>query len=75
MLVALCRPYRDGGTYALPATNRQIAGEVFLSVDAVKGHLRALFGRFGVEDLPQNEKRLRLVERALETGAVSRHEL
>ena len=42
VLVALCRPYRDGGAYARPATNRQIAEEVFLSVDAVKGHLRTL---------------------------------
>jgi hypothetical protein len=75
VLLALCRPYRDGGTYARPATNRLIAGEVFLSVDAVKGHLRALFARFGLDELPQNEKRLRLVERALESGAVSRHEL
>ncbi len=75
VLVALCRPYRSGGSYARPATNRQIAGEVFLSVDAVKGHLRALFARFGLDELAQNEKRLRLVERALESGAVSRHEL
>lgn len=75
VLVALCRPYRDGGTYARPATNRQVADEVFLSVDAVKGHLRALFARFGLDELPQNEKRLRLVERALESGTVSRHEL
>jgi len=28
-----------------------------------------------LDELPQNEKRLRLVERALESGAVSRHEL
>jgi len=75
VLVALCRPYRDGGAYARPATNRLIAADVFLSVDAVKGHLRALFARFGLEALPQNEKRLRLVERALESGAVSRHDL
>ncbi|MDQ3644323.1 MAG: FHA domain-containing protein [Actinomycetota bacterium] len=75
VLVALCRPYRDGGAYARPAANRQIAEEVFLSVDAVKGHLRTLFARFGLEQLPQNEKRLRLVEGALESGAVSRHEL
>jgi len=75
VLVALCRPYREGPAFARPAANRQIADEVFLSVDAVKGHLRALFARFGIEELPQNEKRLRLVERAFETGAVSRHEL
>ena len=44
---------------------------MFLSVDAVKGHLRALFSKFGIEHLPQNEKRLRLVERALQAGLVS----
>lgn len=75
VLVALCRPYRDGGTYARPATNRQIADELFLSVEAVKDHVRALFAKLGVERLPQNEKRLRLVERAFATGAISRHEL
>ncbi len=71
VLVALCRPYREGAAYATPATNRQIADEVILSVEAVKTHLRALFQRFGIEDLPQNVKRARLVELALESGAVS----
>jgi hypothetical protein len=75
VLIALCRPYRDGGRYAMPATNHQIGQEVFLGVDAVKTHLRALFARFGVEDLPQNEKRVRLAERALEWGIVRRGEL
>jgi hypothetical protein len=37
----------------------------------VKTHLRALFGRFGVEHLPQNQKRARLVQLALDGGAVS----
>ena len=41
-----------------------------LSVEAVKTHLRTLFQRFGVEDLPQNAKRARLVELAFETGVV-----
>jgi FHA domain len=75
VLVALCRPYRDGDRYALPATNQQIAGEVFLGVDAVKTHLRALFAKFGLETLPQNEKRVRLAERALEWGLVRRGDL
>lgn len=75
VLVALCRPYRDGGAYALPATNRQIAAELVLSVEAVKTHLRTLFQRFGVEDLPQNAKRARLVELAFETGAVTQRDL
>lgn len=75
VLVALCRPYRHGGGYATPATNRQIADDLVLSVEAVKTHLRTLFQRFGVEDLPQNVKRTRLAELAFETGAVTAHDL
>ena len=40
-------------------------------VDAVKGHLRALFEKFGIGDLPQNQKRVRLVE----LGAAQRRDL
>jgi hypothetical protein len=75
VLVALCRPLREGDTYAMPAGNQEIADELVLTVGAVKGHLRTLFEKFGVEDLPQNRKRLRLVERAVETGAVSLRDL
>ena len=50
-------------------TDEQIAEELFLSVDAVKTHLRVLFAKFGIEQLPQNEKRVRLVERAFYGGA------
>jgi pSer/pThr/pTyr-binding forkhead associated (FHA) protein len=75
ILVALCRPFADGAAYATPATNQQIADEVFLSVDAVKKHLRTLFGKFAIEDVPQNQKRAALVERAFQTGAVLRREL
>ena len=38
----------------------------------MKTHLRALFEKFGVEDLPQNQKRVALAERALQSGLVSR---
>ncbi|MDQ3609866.1 MAG: FHA domain-containing protein [Actinomycetota bacterium] len=75
VLVALCRPFRDGGAYARPAANREIADELFLSVEAIKDHLRALFAKLGLEEFPPNEKRLRLVERALDTGLLSAHEL
>jgi FHA domain len=75
VLVALCRPFRDGAAFATPATNHQIAAEVFLGVDAVKTHLRALFAKFGIADLPQNQKRARLVELALRRGLVSQREL
>ena len=75
VLVALCRPYREGGAYATPASNRQIAEEVFLSVDAVKTHLRALFSEFGLAHLPQNQKRAMLVERATQLGVIAPSEL
>jgi hypothetical protein len=74
VLVALCRPYRDGA-FATPATNQQIADEVFLSVDAVKMHLRALFGKFALAELAQNQKRATLAEKALQFGVISPREL
>jgi pSer/pThr/pTyr-binding forkhead associated (FHA) protein len=73
VLVALCRPLNDGSS-ALPATNRQIADEVFLSVDAVKAQMRVLFERFGLAELPQNEKRARLAQAAFAAAAVTPHD-
>jgi pSer/pThr/pTyr-binding forkhead associated (FHA) protein len=75
VLLALCRPYKDGGGFATPATNQEIGAELHLSVDAVKTHMRALFEKLGVGDLPQNQKRVALVERALQSGAVSTRDL
>lgn len=75
VLLALCRPFKDESPFATPATNQAIADELHLSVDAVKTHMRALFEKLEVEDLPQNQKRVALVERALQSGAVSRREL
>jgi DNA-binding CsgD family transcriptional regulator len=75
VLVALCRPYKESAAFANPATNAQIAEELVLSVDAVKTHLRALFEKFGVGDLPQNQKRVALVERALGSGLITEREL
>ena len=75
ILIALCRPYRDGSAYATPATNQEIAAEVFLSLDAVKGHMRALFAKFEIGDLPQNQKRARLVELTLQGGLISARDL
>jgi DNA-binding CsgD family transcriptional regulator len=75
ILVALCRPYKQETPYATPASNMQIAAELFLSVDAVKTHLRTLFQKFHIEDLPQNQKRTKLVERAFALGIVARRDL
>jgi FHA domain len=67
VLIALVRPVHESAS-ATPATNRQIAEEVFLTVDAVKAHLRVLFERYGLSELPQNEKRARLVATVLDAG-------
>jgi DNA-binding CsgD family transcriptional regulator len=75
VLLALCRPYKDGGGFATPATNQEIGAELHLSVDAVKTHMRALFEKLEVGDLPQNQKRVALVERALNSGVVNLRDL
>ncbi len=75
VLLALCRPFKDGSAFATPPTNQAIADELHLSVDAVKTHMRALFEKLELEDLPQNRKRLALVEKALQTGVVAPRDL
>jgi pSer/pThr/pTyr-binding forkhead associated (FHA) protein len=75
ILIALCRPYREGTAFATPASNREIATEVFLSVDRVKAQLGNLFDLLGVDEERQTHKRARLAETALRTGLVTRREL
>jgi len=75
VLLALCRPFKEESPFATPATNQTIAEELHLSVDAVKTHMRALFAKLEVEDLPQNRKRAALAERALQSGVIGRREL
>jgi pSer/pThr/pTyr-binding forkhead associated (FHA) protein len=75
VLIALCRPFKDGSAFATPPTNQEIADQLHLSVDAVKTHMRALFQKLEVEDLPQNQKRVAVAERALQSGAVAPREL
>jgi pSer/pThr/pTyr-binding forkhead associated (FHA) protein len=75
VLLALCRPFRDGSPFATSPTNQQIAEELHLSQDAVKTHLRALFDKLGVEDLPHNRKRARLAELAFQQAIIRPGEL
>jgi DNA-binding CsgD family transcriptional regulator len=75
VLVALCRPFKDGPAFASPATNAEIGAELHLSVDAVKTHLRALFEKFDLADAPQSRKRVDLVQRAMQTGVITERDL
>lgn len=74
VMIALCRPFKDSA-YATPATNQQIADELVIGVDTVKSTLRALFEVFGVEHLPQNQKRASLAVQALHSGVLTRRDL
>ena len=70
VLRALCRPLL-GDRFAVPASNRDIADALCVSVDTVKSHLHLLFDRFGIGDVPQNRKRAELARQAIERGAVT----
>jgi hypothetical protein len=70
VLVSLCGPL-DDGPFAGPRSNREIADDLYLSVETVKTHLRALFDLFEIGDLPQNRKRAELVRRAFESGVLA----
>lgn len=75
VLVALCAPLAAPGPGASAASNRQIAEQLCLSVEAVRTHLKALFELLEVPDLPQNRKRAELARRALVAGVVGPREL
>jgi len=70
VLAALCRPLSDPAGPAVPATNPAIAADLHRSTQAIKKHMGALFVRFGIEGLPQNQKRARLAELARQAGLV-----
>jgi pSer/pThr/pTyr-binding forkhead associated (FHA) protein len=71
VLRALCRPLL-ADPFAGPASNREIADALYLSVDTVKSHLHVLFDRFDIGDVPQNRKRAELARQAIERGSVAR---
>jgi DNA-binding CsgD family transcriptional regulator len=74
-LVALCRPCLVEASRGSPATNQEIADELFISLSAVKTHMRALFDKFGIAGLPQNQKRSALAALTLERGLVTERDL
>lgn len=72
VLEALARPWTTGHGLAAPATNAEIATELVVSVHTVKSHLRSLFGKFELAELPQSRKRAALVEAAFRSGLVGK---
>lgn len=75
VLVELCRPLAARRGVAIPASNKEIAAQLHLSIDGVKTHVRALFAKLGIEDLPQYRKRTELAQRALDHGLVTPQEM
>jgi hypothetical protein len=75
VLISLCRPFATPGLGAIPASNRAIADDLHLSLAGVKTHIRALFAKLDIDDLPQYRKRTELAQRALGTGLVTPRDL
>jgi hypothetical protein len=75
VLVGLCRPYLEQNGDAVPPTNAELAEALFLSVDAIKTHMRALFDAFDLACVPQSQKRIALIQRALRVGMVTERDV
>ena len=73
--MALCRPSLVARGYAAPPGNAELAGELFLSVDSIKTHLKGLFEAFELDHVPPSQKRATLVERALRLGIVTERDV
>ena len=69
VLLALCRPALEAGGGA--ASNREIAEALYVSVETVKTHMRALFDAFDLHSSAPYRKRFELVRKAVEVGLVS----
>jgi pSer/pThr/pTyr-binding forkhead associated (FHA) protein len=75
VLAALCRPYKGQATFAIPATDQEIADELVLSVGVVRAQLKVLCAKLGVDGAAHGDVRVRLVERAFASGVVSDRDL
>jgi pSer/pThr/pTyr-binding forkhead associated (FHA) protein len=72
VLVALCRPLRNGDRITEPTSVVKIAEELFVSINAVKNHLARLYLKF---EIPEKEpgvdsRRSQLANEAIDRGAV-----
>lgn len=71
VLAALAAPSISAGKLTAPASNAEIAAELYVSVETVKSHMKALVKLLDLEDVPSSQKRVRLVEEAMRMGIVS----
>ena len=62
------RASNNTGAPPQPATDEEIAGRLFLNIGTVRATLQLLYERFGVAELPPEEQRAGLVERARAQG-------
>ncbi len=70
VLLELCRPaFEADGSQ--PASNQEIADTLFLGLETVKTHMRALYSAFLLDDVLPREKRSMLVTRAEQFGVVT----
>jgi pSer/pThr/pTyr-binding forkhead associated (FHA) protein len=74
VLVALCRPFLLTGSLTTPS-NAELAAELFLSIDSVKTHMKALFEAFELDGSVSRLKRTQLVEFAVRNGSVTARDL
>ena len=72
VLEALARPWVARSGMTAPAANGEIAEELVLSVHTVKSHMRKLFEKFELGDVPRSRKRTALVDAALRAGLLER---
>lgn len=49
-------------------TNRELAAQFVLTEDAVRTHIKNLYRKFGLQVLPENQRRATLIERAVQEG-------
>ena len=70
VLEALCRPYQGGNVFANPLTDEELAEQLFLSPGAVRTHIAVLVAKFGLDDTPDDQKRVRLAQQAIQSGTV-----
>jgi hypothetical protein len=78
ILTAFCRPYLEGDPqFAVPAPNNEILRElaengIHLDLDTLRGHLRNLYAKFGVEDgLNPAQKRAQLAELVYKNSVIA----